>query len=183
MIGLRKRVLVGVASKHGATTEIGEAIAERLAEHGVEVTVQAAGEVEGVTAYDAVVLGSAVYVGRWLREARALVERERQAFTDRPVWLFSSGPVGIAFRAIEVTVDVSWLFAMVQPIEHRVFSGKINLAALSNEERALVVSLRGPAGDYREWGAIRGWADAIAHTLASLDVPTDDSARGNRHGV
>lgn len=178
-----KRVLVGVASKHGATTEIAEAIAEGLAERGVDVTVQAAGEVEDVAAYDAVVLGSAVYVGRWLREARALVEREREALAGRPVWLFSSGPVGITFRAIEVAVDVSELFAVVQPIEHRVFSGKIDLAALSNEERAVVVSLRGPEGDYREWDAIRGWADAIARTLASLDVPTGDSARGDGRGL
>jgi hypothetical protein len=44
--------------------------------------------------YDAVVLGSAVYAGHWLKPARALADRCAAALRARPVWLFSSGPVG-----------------------------------------------------------------------------------------
>jgi menaquinone-dependent protoporphyrinogen oxidase len=65
------RVLVTAASKHGATAEIAEAIAEVLAGNGLDPAVVPPDEVDDVAAYDAVVLGSAVYAGHWLKPARA----------------------------------------------------------------------------------------------------------------
>ena len=88
------RVLVTAATKYGATTEIAQAIAETLGEHGLEATILPPEQVEGVDGYDAVVLGSAVYAGHWLEPARELVERHAAALAGLPVWLFSSGPVG-----------------------------------------------------------------------------------------
>jgi menaquinone-dependent protoporphyrinogen oxidase len=88
------RVLVTAASKYGATAEIAAAIAESLAGHGLEATVLSPEEVKGVDGYDAVVVGSAVYAGHWLKPARELVERHAGVLAGRPVWLFSSGPVG-----------------------------------------------------------------------------------------
>ena len=88
------RVLVTAATKYGATTEIAAAIAEVLGDHGLEATVFPPDQVEGVDGYDAVVVGSAVYAGHWLKPARELVDRLDSELAKRPVWLFSSGPVG-----------------------------------------------------------------------------------------
>jgi menaquinone-dependent protoporphyrinogen oxidase len=89
------RVLVTAATKYGATAEIAAAIAEVLDEHGLEATMLSPEEVKGVDGYDAVVIGSAVYAGHWLKPARELVERHATTtLAGRPVWLFSSGPVG-----------------------------------------------------------------------------------------
>ena len=88
------RVLVTAATKHGATGEIAQAIGEVLAEHGLDTTVLAPEQVDTVNDYDAVVLGSAVYAGHWLKPARELVDRTGDVLAARPVWLFSSGPVG-----------------------------------------------------------------------------------------
>ena len=88
------RILVAVASRHGSTREIGDAVAEVLRDSGFGVDVADPDDVESIDPYQAVMLGSSVYVGRWAASARALVDRCASGLTRRPVWLFSSGPVG-----------------------------------------------------------------------------------------
>ena len=64
------RVLVTSATKHGATGEIAQAIADTLRDQGLDPTVLEPEQVDTVDGYDAVVLGSAVYAGHWLKPAR-----------------------------------------------------------------------------------------------------------------
>ena len=91
------RILIATASRHGSTRELGHwlgsAIAERLdgAMDSVTVEVLDAADVDGIAGYDAVIIGSGVYMGRWLREARSLVKRERVKLETRPVWLWGGG--------------------------------------------------------------------------------------------
>ena len=86
--------LVAVASRHGSTEGIAEAIAEELRAAGIDTDLREADEVLDLEGYTAVVLGSAVYLGNWLPEARWVVERHRERLATVPVWLFSSGPLG-----------------------------------------------------------------------------------------
>ena len=88
------KVLVCAASKYGATSEIARAVADVLAGRGCEVTLLPPEKVGGVEEFDAVVLGSAVYLGQWMEPARELAERSAGTLASRPVWLFSSGPIG-----------------------------------------------------------------------------------------
>jgi len=57
---------VAFASRHGSTDEIARAIASELEVHSLEATVGEAGAVDSLEPFDAVVLGSAVYMGAWL---------------------------------------------------------------------------------------------------------------------
>ena len=82
------RVLVSAASKHGATAEIADRIAAALRDAlpgGTDVDVVAAENVTTVDGYEAVVLGSAVYMGRWLDSARRLAETHAAELSTRPV--------------------------------------------------------------------------------------------------
>ena len=161
------RVLVTAATKYGATTEIAQAIAETLGERGLEPTVLPPEQVKGVEGYDAVVLGSAVYAGHWLGPARELVERHAGALADRPVWLFSSGPVGDPPKPEEDPVGVADLLAVTGARDHRVLAGKLVRKQLSFPERAIVSALRVPEGDFRDWTEIRQWAAQIADALGA----------------
>jgi menaquinone-dependent protoporphyrinogen oxidase len=158
------KVLVTAATRYGATGEIAEAIGEVLRECGLEATVgpPAAAAVDG---YDAVVLGSAVYAGHWLKPARELVDRQRDALAARPVWLFSSGPVGDPPKPEEDPVDVAELVAATGARDHRVFAGKLLRKQLGFADKAIAVALRVPDGDFRDWTAIREWAAGIADAL------------------
>lgn len=159
-------VLVAVASKYGATREIADAIGRTLAEHGVEAEVASVDEVGGVEGYEAVVLGSAVYVGHWLESARTFVEKHGSELSGRPTWLFSSGPIGSPPRpAAEEAVQVDDLVAATAAREHRLFAGKLDKSRLSFPERAVVFAFRTAEGDVRDWDEITGWAAEIAKAL------------------
>jgi menaquinone-dependent protoporphyrinogen oxidase len=163
------RVLVTAATRYGATAEIAEAIGRVLAGRGLDPTVAAPEQVEGVDGYDAVVVGSAVYAGHWLKPARELVDRLGAALADRPVWLFSSGPVGDPPKPDEDPVDVAELLTATRAREHRLFAGRLVRRQLRFPERAVVSALRVPDGDFRDWSEISRWAAGIAATLRAGD--------------
>ena len=161
------RVLVAVASKHGATREIAERIAGELQGAGLDVDLRAADAVDAVAPYDAVVLGSAVYMGHWLDAARTVVHEHARDLSGKPVWLFSSGPVGAPPRpADDEAVDLREIIEATGAREHRLFSGRLDRDALGFGERALTRAIRAAEGDFRDWTAIGEWAREIAAALA-----------------
>lgn len=159
------RVLVTAASKHGATREIAEAICERLVANGVHGWMADPDDVATLDSADAVVLGSAVYAGHWMAPAKALVERLEYSLRERPVWLFSSGPIGDPPVPREEAVDVAEVVRATGARSHAVFPGRIDRSRLGFGERAMVRALRVPEGDFRDWEAIAAWADEIADAL------------------
>jgi len=161
------KVLITTASKHGATQEIGARIGSVLDERGHQVEVRCPSEVRDVARYDVVVVGSAVYAGHWQKEAKELVEREAPVLRHRPVWLFSSGPVGDPPKLQEVPADVDDVVTATGALEHHVFAGKIEKESLSFPERAMVKALRVAEGDYRDWNEIDQWAMTIADSISS----------------
>jgi menaquinone-dependent protoporphyrinogen oxidase len=160
------RVLVAVASKHGSTEEIAQAIAERLRELGHEAEARAVHEVRDIGEVQAVVLGSAVYAGSWMKEAVEFAERNAETFARLPVWLFSSGPLGTEVKDEEEQPrQLAELTEMLKPNDHRVFFGALDKAKLGFGERMIVKAVKAPDGDFRDWDAIKGWADGIDRAL------------------
>jgi menaquinone-dependent protoporphyrinogen oxidase len=156
------RVLVAVGSKHGATEGIGVAIGEALRAHGIETVVESTAAAPAPAGFDAVVLGSAVYAGHWTKDAKAYAEAHTADLVERPVWLFSSGPIGDPPKPDEVPVDVAAVQLATGSRRHRVFAGKLDKSSLGFGEKAIVMAFRAPEGDYRDWSEIRAWADEIA---------------------
>jgi menaquinone-dependent protoporphyrinogen oxidase len=167
------RLLVSAASRHGSTAEIavelGKALRGVLPRVGVDVVPLT--RVRGFDDYDAVVLGSAVYFGRWLDEARWQAAAHLEALRERPVWLFSSGPVGDPSVPDTESVDAVELAASICARQHVVFPGALHRELLGGRERLAVGLVRASDGDYRDWQAVRAWADRIA---AELRVGTND---------
>ena len=159
-------ILVAYASKHGGTEGIATAIAARLGERGHRSVARPVDAVGDLGDPEAVVLGSAVYAGSWLKDATSFAERHATALRERPVWLFSSGPLG------EEVVDdeeqprqLPELRERLAPVDHRIFFGALDRAKLGFGERMIVKAVKAPEGDFRDWDAIAGWADAIADQL------------------
>ena len=167
------RVLVSAASAHGATAEIARAITDALTARGFATTMIPPAQVSSIEDYDAVILGSAVYTGHWLDPAKEFVTRFRDALAARPVWLFSSGPVGDPSRKLVQSmakdpVDVAAIRAATHARDHRMFAGKLDPKALGRAQRASLLVFRGLRGDFRDWAEIRRWADGIAEQLAAV---------------
>ncbi len=162
-------VLVACASKHGATAEIATALARDLCAHRLDVDVRSAEEVDGVGEYDAAVLGSAVYMGRWLPAAIAVVELYADELAKRPVWLFSSGPLGDT-PSVDPK-EIAEFQAAIHPRGHRTFVGSLDRHDLSFTERMIVKAVKAPDGDFRDWDDINTWAESIAQALMPAGTP------------
>jgi len=158
-------VLVAVASRQGATIEIAERIGEVISIAGHGVAVERVVAVGSVDDYDAVVLGSAVRIGHWLEEARRFARNHAAALSARPVWLFSSGPIGSPPKPTGEPLDIPETMAIVRARDHRLFAGKLERARLGLAERAIVDAVRAPEGDFRPWAEIDAWAAGIAAEL------------------
>jgi menaquinone-dependent protoporphyrinogen oxidase len=160
-------VLVSVASRHHSTFEIAEAISTALIQAGVRTELRPPEEVDSLEGYDAVILGSGVYAGRWLPTARDFVDRLTLALRERPVWLFSSGPVGDPPQPAGDPAGVAPITAAILPREHRVFAGRLDVDELGLGEKLILKVVRARTGDSRDWPAIEAWARQIALTLQS----------------
>jgi menaquinone-dependent protoporphyrinogen oxidase len=158
-------VLITAASRHGSTWEIAEAIGETLTEAGITATVITPELVGEVADYDAVILGSAVYAGRWLDPARRFVESAALDLARRPVWLFSSGPIGDPPKPVGDPADAAPIIERTGAREHRVFAGRLVKSELNLAERAIAAVVKAPEGDFRDWDEIRSWAAEIAAAL------------------
>jgi len=160
-----ERILVSAGSKHGSTREIGEKIGEVLRAMGHDVDVMDPDRVEDLIGYGAVVLGSAVYAGHWVPSAVELAQR--LVGSDITTWLFSSGPVGDHSQPEEDPVEVADIYASISAQEHQVFAGKIDKSQLGFAERAIMIAVRAPEGDFRNWDEITAWATGIAEQLTN----------------
>jgi menaquinone-dependent protoporphyrinogen oxidase len=158
-------VLVTVASKRGATMEIAERIGEVLSAAGLGATVEPVEAVGDVDRYDAVVLGSVVRIGHWIEPARRFVRDQGAALATRPVWLFSSGPIGDPPRPAGDPMEIGELMATLHARDHRVFAGKLEKEGLGIAERAIVAAVKAEEGDFRPWAEIDAWAAGIAAEL------------------
>lgn len=179
-------VLVAYASRHGATAEIAEHLATGLGNRGVPARAVPVDQVRDVRAFDAVVLGAAAYSSHWLKAATMFARRNRVALRERPVWLFSSGPLGTepvdsSGRDLRLTCrpkEFEELVPLLRARGEQVFFGAFNpedrpvtigehvFAMLPGAHHAL------PAGDFRDWAAIDDWAGMVAAVLAAETLPS-----------
>jgi menaquinone-dependent protoporphyrinogen oxidase len=167
------QILITYATKHGATAEIAERIGQVLREAGLQTDVLPVDRVGDLAAYQALVLGSAVYMGQWRREAAAFLQTNEKTLAGRPVWLFSSGPTG---QGDPVELLKGWhLPEALQPVADRiqsrdvaVFGGALDAKKLGLGEKLILKMVKAPTGDFRDWAAIVAWAQTIAAALKEL---------------
>ena len=164
------QVLVAYASKYGGTAEIARKIGQGLNQAGLRTETVPVEKVKDLTPYEAVVLGSGVYIGNWRKEATKFLKANEEVLGKRPVWLFSSGPTGEG-DAVEL-LDGWRLPKALQPIVDRiqphdiaVFHGVVDVKKLSAIHRWMINKVDSPVGDYRDWDAITDWATMIADSL------------------
>lgn len=170
---LPRHVLIAYASKHGSTAEIAQAIGDALTTMGFSADVRPAREVRSLAMYSAVIVGSAVQVGRWQGDALDFIKRFERELAVRPTWLFSSGPTGgspdadtLVARAaaspdaVPPPKDVARRAATIAARGHATFPGKVGAGVGGIFEKWV------PKGDWRDFNAIRAWASGIGAELS-----------------
>lgn len=164
------RVLVAYASKRGSTAEIAETVAAELRRGGLAVSCEPVDEVDDLAAYDAVVLGSAVYMKRWRGDARHFIRKQRKALEQMPFWVFSSGPAGDPAEDRPEWTEPQGTVGKVEEMGargHVVFGGRLPDPPHGPIERAMLEGTPAEYRDRRDWDEIRAWAQQVAEELVA----------------
>lgn len=166
---MSRSVLVAYATKMGSTAGIAEAIGTELRRHGHQVDVQEVAAVDSIAEYDAVVVGSAIYIRRWRPEAVHFLRKHADDLRDRQVWLFHSGPVGPDREQSES------MPGNVRRLAHRIgarpamtFAGALD-PATAKGFLARRLATGNLAGDSRDWNLIAAWSEEIAAAISSTE--------------
>lgn len=163
------RVLVAYASERGGTAEIADWVGDALRQAGADADVRPAGEVTDLDEYDAVVLGGALYEGRWHRDARHFARHHADELEHRPVWLFSSGPLGGTARehVIDPVPGVAKIAGRLHARGHATFGGR-----LAPDAKGFLASriAKRMSGDHRDRDQVAEWAAGIARELRKATV-------------
>ena len=158
-------ILVTAASKHGATDEVADAIARRIEASGITVDRLAPADVTSVADYDAVVVGSAVYILQWMPEAHDFMERFKDELPAGRVWAFSVGMNGVPKHSRQDGSRVGPLLTHVKCRDLHTFAGRYKPSLLSLRERSVARQAGVVEGDFRDWEAVDQWADEIVEAL------------------
>jgi menaquinone-dependent protoporphyrinogen oxidase len=159
-------VLVAYATKRGSTREVAAEVARVIRQSGAEVEISPAREVKSLDRYQAVVLGGALYMGRWHKDARKLLKRFRSQLTSMPLAVFAMGPKSSEPEALE-SAGAGLTRALddvpeVHPFSTAIFGGVIDPSKLRFPFKKM------PAGDARDWKAIEAWADEVVSGISTL---------------
>ena len=165
-----KSILLAYATRFGSTQEVAETIAASLRQAGLTVDIQPMQEVGTLANYDAVVIGAAIYNAKWHADAHHFVSLHQEALEQRPVVIFTLGPLSpseAAKRNSRRQLDMELAkYPWLKPVAVEIFAGKYDPSkpGLGFFERFL------PARDYRNWDAIRAWANALPMQLQHSEV-------------
>jgi menaquinone-dependent protoporphyrinogen oxidase len=168
---MESRVLVAYASKCGSTGGVAEAIGQTLHEMGASVDVRLAGNMKDLTPYRAIVLGSAIRMGRWLPEAVDFVKRHQDALSR----------VRCAYFVVCLTMkddtpeNRSKVLAYLDPVQKEapkiqptatgLFPGAVDFANLSFVLRSVLKAKGAREGDFRDWAAIKAWSAEVGRAF------------------
>ena len=163
------KILIAYATKAGSTAEVAAEIG-RVMENkgGCQVDVHPVGKLEGVSGYDAVIIGSAIRAGKWLPEATKFVEKHRDALSRVPVAFFTvcltlSEDTEENRRTVAAYLDP--VREMVQPVDVGLFAGVMDSSKLPFILRLMMKKMKASEGDFRDWEAIRAWASQVRARL------------------
>jgi menaquinone-dependent protoporphyrinogen oxidase len=167
---METRVLVAYASKYGSTAEIAKKIAEVLNQAGLATDVLSVEQVADVKPYQAVILGTAVYIGRWRKSAIRFLKHHEEMLAGQKVWIFAGGPTGdekIAHAAggWHLSKKLETMLEHIAPRNLTLFHGCINPEKLTGLEKWIISRVKAPVGDFRNWETITSWANDIATDL------------------
>ncbi|MFJ9007803.1 flavodoxin domain-containing protein [Streptomyces canus] len=166
-------VLVAYGTTNGSTARIAETVAEVLNKEGLTAWARPAAAVDDLSHYDAVVVGAGLYAGRWHKDARRFLRRHRRALAERPLWLFSSGPLDASAseRDIPPVPGVRRAMTRLAARGHVTFGGCLEEGAKGRI--AGMILRKGKGGDFRDFPQIEHWAAQVAQDLAGTRSRTD----------
>jgi menaquinone-dependent protoporphyrinogen oxidase len=165
------KVLIAYASKYGSTKEIAEKVGAVIKGEGLDVDILSADKVTDISGYKDIIIGVAMYMGGWRKEARNFITRYEKELAQKRLWVFSSGPSGQGdpsrlLKGVIVPAGVKIILDRIKPQDIVVFHGNLDPVKMKGLEKWIVKRVGGGIGDFRDWNMITGWATKTAAALS-----------------
>jgi menaquinone-dependent protoporphyrinogen oxidase len=164
---MENKVLVAYASKYGATKEIAEKIGEVLKQQGLQADISAVKSVKNLADYNTVIIGSALYMGMWRKEAINFLKTNEKLLAERHLWVFSTGPSGKGdpkelLKGAILPNSIKQAIERIKPLDISVFHGMLDARKMNPFEKWMISKLKAEFGDFRDWDMITAWAKKVA---------------------
>lgn len=168
---MKNRLLIAYGSRCGSTGGVAEAIGQVLSMAGAAVDVRLVKDVNDLSPYQGVIVGSAIRMGKWLPEVVEFVKTHQDTLSRVPVAYFAvclamkDDTVENRHKALGYLDPVRKQFPQVKPADIGLFAGAVDYKKLSFAY-SLILKVKGaPEGDFRNWEAIRTWAGSVHPAL------------------
>lgn len=163
-----KKILVAYESNCGTTSGVAQAIADALCRKGMDVDVRRIKNITDVSAYEGMVVGSAVKSASWYPEAIRFVKDHQDHLSRIPVAyfltclaLYADTP-NTRERAQSYFNPVLKAAPEVKPKAMEAFAGALDYSKLNMVVRMIMKSKMEkqgvPEGDFRDFQKIELWA-------------------------
>ena len=160
-----KKILITYASKAGSTAETAAHMGEMLAKQNAQVDVLPVEKAGDLSAYQAVMLGSAIRMGQLLPEVVKFVEANQAALQQKSFNVFFLCMIlekDTPENRQTVSAYLEPVRALVKPASEGMFAGVMDPKKLSLLERMMMKAMKTPVGDFRNWEQINAWARSAA---------------------
>jgi menaquinone-dependent protoporphyrinogen oxidase len=167
---MENKILIAYASKYGSTKEIAEKIGEMLKQEGLQADVLPVKSVKNPAAYKNMVLGVAMYIGMWRKEAVNFLKANEKLLAERKVWIFATGPSGKGdpkelLKGVIVPNRVKQVIDRIKPQDVAAFHGSLDVKKMNPFEKWIIKNVKAEMGDFRDWDAINKWAKGIMEAV------------------
>jgi menaquinone-dependent protoporphyrinogen oxidase len=164
---MNKTVLVTYASHKESTADIASAIGEHLTHRGYEADVRAIASAPDTRLYSAVVVGSALHLGHWDRDAVAYLKHQAADLAERPTWLFQSEPCEAMPDTVHTAIPhavhkLCFGIGIQDPVT---FGGTLEPTAAKGHLARWMAGSHAETGEFRDWHEVSQWADGVADQL------------------
>ena len=161
---MKTKILVAYATRAGSTAQIADSIGQAMSAQGTAVDVMPLKNVSSLNGYHAVVLGSAIRIGGWLPEAVKFVEKHKDELSQMPTAFFAVHLLNLGDDEASRQARLAYLDSvrkLVKPDQEAFFAGVGDWSRVSFLEGLMGKMVKAPEGDFRNWAAIRAWAEGL----------------------
>jgi menaquinone-dependent protoporphyrinogen oxidase len=169
-IEMENKILVAYASKYGSTKEIAEKIGEVLKQEGLQADILPVKGVKNLADYKKVVIGVAMYMGMWRKDAVNFLKENEKLLSERKLWIFATGPSGKGdpkelLKGVIVPNGLKPVIDRIKPQDTVAFHGKLDPEKMKFMEKWIIKNVKAEMGDFRDWDMITKWAKMIAEAV------------------
>jgi menaquinone-dependent protoporphyrinogen oxidase len=169
--GMSNSILVVYGTWAGSTAEVADVIGKTLAEGGAKVDVKPVESVKSLAGYHALVIGSAIRIGKVKPEVLDFVKNHQSELKGIPTAYFvvcmtMKDDTPGNHKTVDAYLDP--LREQVRPVDVGLFAGKMDYSKLGLFARiAVKYFVKVPEGDFRDWNAIKAWSKALLPKLTA----------------